>query len=117
MCAGIRAEKLIQFSITLSSKANMTEDENMAQTPDLFLEEDKKMRRLRIIVDLTASVLAQEKLTVDEALDLINGTKKMVLRLFPGKEEAFDIIYGTRFSRILRERFGTKSGGSLSTGH
>lgn len=117
MCAGIRAETVFQARAALSSKATMTEDENKAQTPDLFLEEDKKMRRLRIIVDLTASVLAQEKLTVDEALDLINGTKKMVLRLFPGKEEAFDIIYGTRFSRILRERFGTKSGGGRSIGY
>lgn len=94
----------------------MTENENMVQTPDLILEEDKKMRRLRIIVDLTASVLAQEKLTIDEALDLINGTKRTVLQLFPGKEEAFDIIYGTRFARIMRERFGTKRGGNRSAG-
>ena len=88
----------------------------MAPPSDLILEEDKKMRRLRIIVDLTASVLAQEKLTIDEALDLINGTKRTVLRLFPGKEEAFDIIYGTRFARIMRKRFGTIGGESRSDG-
>ena len=88
----------------------------MAPPSDLVLEEDKKMRRLRIIVDLVASVLAQEKLTVDEALDLINGTKQTVLRLFPGKEEAFDIIYGTRFAKIMRERFGTTGGETRSDG-
>ena len=75
------------------------------RSPDRVADENKRMRRLRVIVDLTAGVLAQERLTVDEALDLINATKRTVLRLFPGKEETFDLIYGHRFARILRERF------------
>ena len=70
-----------------------------------LIEEDKKMRRLRFIVDLTAQVLAQERMTIDEALDLLNATRRTVLRLFPGKEDTYDIIYGRRFERILRERF------------
>jgi hypothetical protein len=69
------------------------------------MDEERRMRHLRVIVDLTAAVLAQEKVTIDEALDLINGTKRVVLHLFPGKEQTYDIIYGTRFARILRERF------------
>jgi len=75
------------------------------RSPDRVADENKRMRRLRVIVDLTAGVLAQEKLTMDEALDLINATRRTVLRLFPGKEETFDLIYGHRFARILRERF------------
>ena len=70
-----------------------------------LIEEDKKMRRLRFIVDLTAQVLAQERMSIDEALDLLNATRRTVLRLFPGKEDTYDIIYGRRFERILRERF------------
>ena len=66
------------------------------RSPDRVADENKRMRRLRVIVDLTAGVLAQERLTVDEALDLINATRRTVLRLFPGKEETFDLI---------RERF------------
>jgi len=27
------------------------------------------------------------------------------LKLFPGKEEAFDIIYAPRFKRVLNEKF------------
>ena len=73
-------------------------------------EEEKKLRRLRIIVDLTASVLAQEKMTIDEALDLLNATKRVVLRLFPGKEHTYDIIYGRRFERILKQRFRSEHG-------
>lgn len=68
-------------------------------------EEERKMRRLRIMVDLTAAVLAQEKMSMDEALDLMNATRRAVLRLFPGKEHTYNIIYGRRFERILRERF------------
>ena len=75
------------------------------EPPKSILDEERKMRHLRVIVDLTATVLAQEKFTMDEALDLINGTKRAVLRLFPGKEHTYDIIYGRRFERILRERF------------
>ncbi len=73
----------------------------------LLLEEERKLRRLRILVDFTAQVLAQEKLTIDEALDLINATKRAAVALFPGKEQTFDLIYGKRFERILRERFAS----------
>ncbi len=75
------------------------------RSDDSALEEKKKMRRLRVTVDLTAGVLAVERLTVDEALDLVNATKRAILRLFPGKEETYDMIYGRRFARIMRERF------------
>jgi hypothetical protein len=85
----------------------------MMETPDLqnaLLEEEKKLRRLRIIVDLTAAVLAQERLTMDEALDLMNAARGAALRLFPGKEQTYNIIYGRRFSRILKERFESVRG-------
>ena len=75
------------------------------RSDDYAVEEDKKMRRLRVIVDLTAGVLAVERLTIDEALDLVNATKHAVLRLFPGKEETYDMIYARRFARIMRARF------------
>jgi len=65
------------------------------RSPDRVADENKRMRRLRVIVDLTAGVLAQERLTVDEALDLINATRRTVLRLFPGKEETFRCRWGT----------------------
>jgi hypothetical protein len=73
----------------------------------LLREEEKKLRRLRFMMDFTAQVLAQEKLTIDEALDLMNGAKQTALNLFPGKGNTFDMIYGRRFERILRERFAS----------
>ena len=70
-------------------------------------DEEEKMRRLRLIVDFTAVVLAQEKMSINEALDLINATKRTVLRLFPDKDNTYDIIYGRRFAGILKERLAS----------
>lgn len=80
------------------------------KTAESIMEEEKRMRRLRLLVDLTAAALATENLAIDEALDLINGAKHAALSLFPDSEHTFDIIYKRRFGRILRERFsGFKS--------
>lgn len=73
-------------------------------TPTEIAEEQKKMRRLRTIVDLIAACLYQGEHTPAEALALIEATKKSVLQLFPDKEETFNLIYKPRFERILKER-------------
>ena len=79
---------------------------------DLIREEEKKMRRLRFIVDLAEAVLMQSSLTLRESLDLMDQTKKAVLALFPDKEAVYDLIYLPRFRRIIDERFTIP--GSLS---
>lgn len=73
-------------------------------TPKEMAEEQKKMQRLRTIVDLTTAMLSQGNLTTPEALKLVTATKKSVLSLFPDKEETFDLIYKPRFERIIKER-------------
>jgi len=67
-------------------------------------EERKKIRRLRLIVDLTLQLLYQEDMTVPEMLELVEATKKQVLTLFPGKEFQFELIYRPRFNRVIQER-------------
>jgi hypothetical protein len=79
---------------------------------DLIREEEKKMRRLRFIVDLAEAVLMQSSLTLRESLDLMDQTKKAALVLFPDKESVYDLIYLPRFRRIIHERFTIP--GSLS---
>ncbi|MGO9013427.1 MAG: hypothetical protein ACLQF0_00460 [Dissulfurispiraceae bacterium] len=73
---------------------------------DLIKEEEKNMRRLRWIVDLTQATLMQSDLTLHESLALMNNTRKTVLYLFPDREFVYDLIYTPRFRRILDERFG-----------
>lgn len=80
---------------------------------EMLAEEEKRMRRLRWIVDLNQAVLMQADLTLREAFAIIKDTKHAVLALFPDKGEAFDLIYAPRFKRIIRERFVIPEGLSL----
>ncbi len=75
----------------------------------LIKEEEKNLRRLRWMVDLTQATLMQSDLTLHESLALMNNTRKAVLYLFPDKEFVYDLIYTPRFQRILNERFGIVS--------
>jgi len=69
------------------------------------IEEEEKIRQLQGVVDFTCCVLRQQSMSLEEAQGLIGGVRKMALRLFPDKESTFDLIYGSRFRRILMERF------------
>ncbi|MEK6742897.1 MAG: hypothetical protein AABZ15_04780 [Nitrospirota bacterium] len=80
---------------------------------DILAEEEKRMRRLRWIVDLNQAVLMQADLTLREAFDIIKATKQAALALFPDKGDVFDLVYATRFKRIIRERFVIPGGLSL----
>ncbi len=73
-------------------------------TPEEIADENRRMRRLRTIVDLTAAILAQGEHSAAEALALVEAAKRSVLQLFPDKEATFELIYRPRFERIIRER-------------
>jgi hypothetical protein len=69
-------------------------------------DEDRRVRQLRIAVNLALSVIGQTEMTLAQAQELVSATRAMALRLFPGKELAFDLIYLPRFRRLMAERFG-----------
>lgn len=69
------------------------------------MEEEKKMRRLRFVVNLAQAVLMQADLTLREAFQVMEDTKKAALVLFPDKEAVYDLVYAPRFRRIVSERF------------
>jgi hypothetical protein len=78
---------------------------------DSLQEEDRKMRMLRLIVDLNQAVLMQQRdLTLREAYDIVASTRQAAVNLFPGKEDVFDLIYARRLKRIIRERFVLSGG-------
>ncbi len=68
-------------------------------------DENRRMKRLRFLVDLTTAVLMQADLSVSEAVELVEDTRKAVLQLFPGKDDVYELIYAPRFRRIIAERF------------
>jgi hypothetical protein len=68
-------------------------------------EENRRIRTLRLLVDFSLAYLAQTRLPLEEAQAVVEGVKKQALRLFPEKEETFDLIYLPRFRRLLREKY------------
>jgi len=70
-------------------------------------EENRKLRQVRLLVDLTCSMLIQADITLPEMLNLVSSTKKKILELFPDKESTFNLIYKPRFNRIIRERLNS----------
>ena len=76
-----------------------------------LMEEEKKMRRLRFIVDLAQAILMQQAdLTLKEAFTIIRDAKRAALLLFPDKEDVYELIYAPRFRRIIAERFVIRGG-------
>jgi hypothetical protein len=71
---------------------------------ELF-EEEKKLRQLRFVVDFAMEYIKNQNISHDEAIKIVEGVKKYGLKLFPDKEEAFDIIYIPRFKRLLNKKF------------
>ncbi len=74
----------------------------MPTEEEIFLEE-QKLRRLKRIVDTTAFTLRNKKLIGRKAWALMESTKIQVLKIFPDKEETFELIYKPRFLRIIWE--------------
>ena len=68
-------------------------------------EENRRVRMLRLLVDFSLTYLAQTNLALTEAQAVVEGVKKQALRLFPEKEETFDLIYLPRFQRLLRDKY------------
>jgi hypothetical protein len=83
-------------------------------TPDLLDDEERRLRQLRMVVQLTLSVLAQTDQPLAKAEAMVSDARRLALRLFPGKELAFDLIYLPRFRRLLVERYGPAAAGSVN---
>lgn len=77
----------------------------MTAVDDEIQDENKRIRRLCFLVDLSLEYIGNRTLTHDEAIGVVEGVKRHAISLFPGKEEAFDIIYAPRFKRLLNAKF------------
>ena len=81
----------------------MANDDRTAQIE----HENKMMRRLRFLVELTFATIAQDNdMTLEQGWEHVLALKGAAVAMFPGKEETFDLLYLPRFSRLLAERFG-----------
>lgn len=68
-------------------------------------EENRRLRRLQLMVSLVMNVIGQGNLSVEEASELVASTKQAALNLFPDKELAYDLIYKPRLQRLMLEKY------------
>ncbi len=70
-------------------------------TQEQIDDESRRIRRLRILVQLTVQTIADGGLSAEEAAGMIAATRRAALEMFPGKERAFDLIYRPQFQRVM----------------
>ena len=74
-------------------------------TTEEVMEEQKKIDRLRFLVDFTITVIQQGNLPLPDVQRMVEGLKRHAVTLFPGKEGTFELIYRPRLNRAIMERY------------
>lgn len=74
-------------------------------TPEELDDEDRRVRQLHTVVHLALSVMAQTDMSQADAEAMVAAVRHTAMRLFPGKESVFDLIYLPRFRRLLAARY------------
>jgi hypothetical protein len=64
-------------------------------------EESRRIRHLRIVVNLSLSLIAQGGMRYDEAQDMVESAKRLAEDLFPGKGHVFELLYRPQFRRLI----------------
>ena len=68
-------------------------------------EENRRIRFLRYLVDFSILSIQHGDLSFEEAMKVVEDAKRAACGLFPGKEEAFELIYRPRFNRAIRQKY------------
>ncbi len=69
-------------------------------------QEDKNLRYLRHMVNFNMSLIAQTDMPIEEAMHIVASVKEFAVRLFPEKGQVFDMVYGSKFRRLISEKYG-----------
>ncbi|MFQ5778005.1 MAG: hypothetical protein ACE5IP_08355 [Terriglobia bacterium] len=68
-------------------------------------EETRRLRQLQFTVRLVMSIISQSNPPFEEASEMVAATRRLALRLFPGKELAYELIYQPRLQRLLAQKY------------
>lgn len=83
----------------------MEKKDNSQDLQQAIREENRNLRYLRFIVDLALMEIRAGRFTLAQAEQVVENIRSQALKLFPGKEQAFDLIYRPRFQRAIAETF------------
>ncbi len=68
--------------------------------------ERRNQRRLQAMMQLLLATIRQDRsLTVEDAAQMVAQTRDAALRLFPGRETAYNVLWRPHIQRAMRERF------------
>jgi hypothetical protein len=81
----------------------MEQEDNPTPSQAEIDEENRRARRLRLAVSLALEVIARGEVPYEEAVEIVNATRKVAVNLFPGKGGTFDLLYRPKFDRLMRE--------------
>jgi hypothetical protein len=79
--------------------------------------EDTLLTQLKTVVDRTSERLQWDNLTLWEALELINQTRVQAEKLIPDQMGLYQLIYTSRFRRLLEQFVIPRQLASLSNRH
>ena len=68
-------------------------------------EESRRIRRLRIVVNFSLSLIAQGDLPYEEAQEIVAAAKHLAEDLFPGKGHVFELLYRPQFRRLINDLY------------
>ncbi len=74
-------------------------------------EEEKRAKTLRFLTDVLFQRLHLESMSLIEARGAVAELRRTALVLFSGKGDVFDLVIAPRMERVIRERWGSRSGG------
>lgn len=69
----------------------------------LVQDEDRKVLYLQGIVDTSVLKIMNARITRQEALNLVLRVRGLACELFPDSMATFDLIYMSRFKRVIDE--------------
>jgi hypothetical protein len=79
----------------------MSQSAHRIPTQEEIDDESRKIRRLAIAANLTLQVIAEGAVTLQAAQEMAAAIKNLALTLFPGKEFAYEILYGNKLRRLI----------------
>jgi hypothetical protein len=75
----------------------------MPPTPEQLADESRRARKVRQLVDIATALIMQSNLTVRDAEALVAGIRGQILALFPDGADTYELIYASRFRRLIDE--------------
>jgi hypothetical protein len=64
-------------------------------------DESRRLRRLRIVVQLSLTLIAEGGMPFAEAQELAASARRLAEELFPGKGDVYDLLYRPQFHRLI----------------